>query len=101
MPVAAIASRTLDIDTAHIVERQSEHLGELLLQIMRCLRGGPRGEPAILELSNRAGWANRTVGVNGKVVGRADFFGTFLAHRTGSVACTTSDFLLRDCCSAD
>src|SRR6266702_1686246 len=70
--VAAVAARAFHIDAAHVVRRYAEHGGELLAQVMGRLRGRPRGQLAVLELGDRAGRADRAVGVDGEVVGRLE-----------------------------
>src|SRR5262245_43171398 len=52
--VAAVAAGAFDIDAAHILRRQLEHLCELLAQIMCRLRRRPGCQLAILEFGDGA-----------------------------------------------
>jgi len=70
VPVATVTAGALDIDAAHTLDRQVQHRRKLLFEIVRGLRGGPAGQLPVLNLGDRAGRANRGVGVDGKVVRR-------------------------------
>ncbi len=96
MPVAAIAAGAFDIDAAHAVGGHAEHGGELLAQIVGRLRGRPGRQLAVLELGHRAGRPDRTVGVDGEVVGGLQRLGTRLAHRVSGIADVARHLVLGD-----
>ena len=78
--VAPVASRAVDVDAAYVLGRHAEHLRELLAQQMGCLRSRPAGEFAVVPLRHRTGWTDRAVGMDGEVVGCAQFLRCGLAR---------------------
>ena len=100
VPVAAIAAGPFDVDAANAVGGDAEHGRELLAQIVRRLRGRPRGQLAILEFGDRTGRPDRAVRVDGEVVGGFERLGARLAHGLGSVTDVARHLVLGDLAGA-
>jgi hypothetical protein len=74
VPIASVAARAVDVDHSHVRIGHTEHQRQLLAQVVRGLARRPAGELAPVERCDRAGRADGTMRVNGKVIGGGQSF---------------------------